>query len=214
MINKKDLFWVAVIGGLVGLLAQPIILNNIVGRPWAAAVSPLLLRFGVFIFFLVLAPVALSIAGFIGKKIPALYQFAKFAAVGALNTFVDIGVFNLEAILLGAAPSQMLFFVMKSFSFLMGTTNSYVWNKFWTFQSKTETHASEAVKFYTIAIGGYFLNVGTATLVYGLGGANPSVLWATVISPLAGVAIALFWDFFGYKLFVFKGPEAASGSVS
>jgi len=114
--TKKDFLCILVIGFAVGLLAQPII-GNLVSH------LSLALRFAVFFGFLVLAPLLLFIAYLIGKFIPVIYQFAKFAAVGTLNTFIDFGVLNLE-IFLFSASSGILYSVFKGISFLAATTNS------------------------------------------------------------------------------------------
>jgi putative flippase GtrA len=200
--TKRDTVLIIIIGAAVGLLGQPVIANVVKSAGG-------LVRVGFFLLMLIGAPVALYIASFIGKRLPSIYQFAKFAAVGVLNTMVDLGVFNLETLLLGTLPGTVLFAVFKAVSFLIATTNSYFWNKRWTFSSKTAANTGEVVKFYVIAILGGFVNVGVATLVKVLQPAGiSSALWVNDIAPLAGIIAVLFWNFFGYKLFVFKQAES------
>ena len=204
--NKRDLLLVTGIGALVGILVQPIIANvirdihNVIPAPIGV------IRTGSFVLFLLLAPFALFAAAQIGRFVPVIYQFAKFAAVGTLNSFVDLGVFNLETFLLGTLPTDITFAVFKAISFFIATTNSYVWNKYWTFGVTRTPEANEVVKFYSIAIAGGFLNVGVATLVKIAGG--PAVispeLWINVIAPIAGIFSVFIWNFMGYKFFVFK----------
>lgn len=213
--KKKDLLFVSVIGVAVGILAQPVLLNvirdihEVISAPFGV------IRTTVFIFFLVLAPFALSMASLIGKKIPVLYQFAKFAAVGSLNSFVDLGIFNLGTYLYGVDPellSNTAFFLFKSLSFLVATTNSYLWNKRWTFGDTSTSHADTIVKFYIITGSIYFLNTGMATLVKTNGplfGISPN-LWVNVLSPVAGIFSAMLVNFLSYKFFVFKKPNAPS----
>ena len=206
---KKDILLVTVIGAAVGLLIQPV-LTNIQALAYIAAYLPMsqfAWRIVIFFGFLILAPVALLIANFVGRYISVIYQFAKFAAVGTLNSFIDLGIFNLETMLYGATPSPGVFFVLKSISFLTATTNSYFWNKFWTFEAKSRPEATEAAKFYIIAIIGYGLNAGVATFVYSLGGADPSSLWTNIVSPFAGIFSAFLWNFLGYKFVVFAKKE-------
>ena len=38
----------------------------------------------------ILSVLGVFVASFLGRKIPALFQLAKFVLVGALNTFVDL----------------------------------------------------------------------------------------------------------------------------
>ncbi len=202
---KKDFQLVTVIGGLVGLLAQPI-LGSVPALQHAmqGSTAPLL-RIGVFLAFLFLAPTALFIASLLGKFVSAvLYQFAKFAAVGVLNTFVNVGVFNILTFLYGATPSGVVFSVIKGLSFIGATTNSFFWNKYWTFSAPGSSREKEATKFYIVAVGGFIIDNIVSTLVFKSGGTNPSNFWTNIVSPMSGVAGAFLWDFLGYKFLVFK----------
>jgi putative flippase GtrA len=199
--NKKDLLLVTIIGGAVGILVQPMI-QNLVTSP------TFFIRVGAFLGFLILAPLALTIAYFLSKILPVLYQFAKFGAVGVLNSFIDFGILNL-LIFLFSIGSGLWFSIFKAISFLCATTNSYFWNKYWTFESSNKPKVSEAAKFYTIAIIGGFLNVSVASLIFS--GINrpeyiPVNLWANVAA-LGGILSAFIWNFLGYKFVVFKKEE-------
>jgi putative flippase GtrA len=200
--NKKDLLLVTIIGGAVGILVQPMI-QNLVTSP------TFFIRIGAFLGFLILAPLALTIAYFLSKILPVLYQFAKFGAVGVLNSFIDFGILNL-LIFLFSIGSGLWFSIFKAISFLCATTNSYFWNKYWTFESSNKPKVSEAAKFYTIAIIGGFLNVSVASLIFS--GINrpeyiPVNLWANVAA-LGGILSAFIWNFLGYKFVVFKKEES------
>jgi putative flippase GtrA len=204
--NKKDLALVTVIGAAVGLLAQPI-LTNFTGEIHAIVPAPYgVIRTGVFVCFLLLAPFALWIASVIGKKLPTIYQFAKFAAVGSLNSFVDLGVFNLITSLWGGVPAPLIFAGFKAMSFLAATTNSFFWNKHWTFESSDKADAGQVAKFYSIAISGGVLNVLVATAIKSFGDSAglPVNLWGNIVAPIGGIFSALLWNFWGYKFFVFK----------
>ncbi len=206
--TSKDKKAILVIGAGVGILIQPV-LANLAGSlpPWFHLTLPV--RFGMFFFFLVFAPFALFVARLLARVMPGIYQFAQFAAVGTLNTFIDLGVLNLETLLYeGSVVSTPLFGLFKAFSFLCATTNSFFWNKYWTFNAKEKPHAGEVAGFYTVAVIGWILNVGTAIVVK-ISGPADSRVWTNLVAPLAGVAAAFLWDFFGFKYFVFKkGPPA------
>ncbi len=196
--SKKDFLLVTLIGALVGVLVQPIIVN-LVQQPSAA------LRLGLLLGFTILAPLALFIAALIAKFIPVIYQFAKFAAVGSLNTVIDFGVLNLEIFLSGIAGG-ILYSVFKGISFLVATTNSFFWNKFWTFESREQATAGQAFSFYLIAGLAWLVNVLVASFV--VNGLNRPLavspnLWAN-IGALAGIASSFLINFLGYKYFVFK----------
>jgi putative flippase GtrA len=195
---RKDLTCGFIIGGAVGLLIQPILANNI--SP--AHLTPVI-RIGIFFFFLVLAPLGLWIAKLISRWMPALYQFAQFGAVGTLNSFIDLGVLNIETHFNGTALiSNTLFATFKAVSFLFATTNSFVWNKYWTFNAKEKTNAKEVSTFYLVALVGWGLNVVAATLVKAYGPAT--TVWITVAAPIGGIIASFLWDFLGYKYLVFK----------
>ena len=211
--QKKDLWLVAIIGGAVGVLIQPLLLN-IRALDYLSAYLPLgvnILRVLVFVLFLVLAPVALGVAAWLGKRWASLYQFAKFAAVGSLNSFLDLGILNLEALLIRRDPQSLstgMFFVFKSVSFLFATTNSYLWNKFWTFGDRSRSHSQTVAVFFGITAVTYFLNTGVATFLKAQGplfGIEGN-LWAGFIAPVCGILVALFANFFSYKYLVFRQP--------
>lgn len=214
--NKKDLKLVAIIGGLVGLLAQPVLANVIdkVQGPLGEiglSVPDIALRIGLFLFFVILAPIALWVAYKVSKIVAVVYQFAKFGAVGSLNSFVDLGFFNLLTLIF-TLPAQGSFGYagFKALSFLAATTNSYFWNRKWTFESKTEANAGEAAKFYTIAIMSGLLNVGVASLVNVAQPASMDAeVWGNIVAPICGILSSFIFNFLGYKFIVFKKPALA-----
>ena len=203
--TKKDITLSFIIGGAVGVLFQPIISNFSSGMSALAALSLTQLRIVSFFVFLFGAPAALYVFYLLSRLIPVLYQFAKFASVGVLNTVVDLGVFNLETFFYGSLPAAAVFSVFKAISFLGATTNSYFWNKYWTFSSNSAPQAGEVIKFYAIAIIGGFLNVAVATAVRT---ANPQFISPNVlvnlVAPLSGILVVFLWNFIGYKYVVFK----------
>jgi putative flippase GtrA len=201
MMTRKDFFAGLGIGGGVGLLIQPILVNNLP----ASIPLTLAMRIGLFVFFLLFAPFALWIASLISKLWKGLYQFAQFAAVGTLNSFIDIGVFNLETFLYGSSLiGNVLFAAFKAVSFLCATTNSFFWNKNWTFNDADEkANTGKVAGFYTIALIGWVVNVGVATLVK-MSGPAGSHVWVNIVAPLGGIAASFAWNFIGYKYFVFK----------
>ena len=207
--KRGDFLKVFVIGLLVGLLIQPI-LSNVVGGGLT-----LTLRLAVLVGFALLAPLALAVAYAMNKFWHSVYQFAQFAAVGTLNTFVDIGVFNLEALFYGsAAIGTIAFAFFKAISFMFATTNSFFWNKYWTFHSMDEARAGQVASFYAVAVGGLILNTGAGTLI---NAARPTGLsdaalrlWSHLVAPGAGVVASFLWNFLWYKYVVFKTTRIAS----
>ncbi len=200
--SRRDLIRILIIGAGVGLLIQPILANNLSAHALGYLTPPV--RAGIFLFFLLFAPFALWIAKLLTRWFSGLYQFAQFAAVGTLNSFLDVGIFNLETFLNGTALiGNGLFAVFKAISFLCATTNSFIWNKYWTFGVQEKASAKEVTGFYTVALVGWALNVGAATIVKSTGPAN-STVWVNIVAPLAGVVASFIWDFFGFKYLVFR----------
>lgn len=209
--NKKDYYLVSLIGFLVGLLVLlplanlGIKINFFVG---------LISVFG----FTLFAPLALWLLKVLSHFFPILEQFSKFAAVGTLNTLLDLGILNLLIFLSGIA-SGVFYAVFKAISFLVATTNSYFWNKFWTFQSRLPVTVGEYVRFALFTLVGALINVSVASLIVNVVGhpANWSPkLWANV-GALVAVAASFLWNFLSYKNIVFKSkinPSAGGQNSS
>ena len=196
-IQRKDFYIVSVIGFLVGWLAL-LPAQNI-----GMEITPSVILFSV-VGFTLFAPCALFLFKLLSKTWGVFAQFGKFAAVGTLNTLLDIGVLNLLIIIGGIQGAS--FMVFKTISFLVATTNSYGWNKFWIFQNDLPAVRKEYGKFLFFTCIGMFINVSIATfLVSGVGpvGGVGEEIWAN-IAALIAVFVSLVWNFLSYKHIVFK----------
>lgn len=133
-------------------------------------------------------------------------QFLKFASVGVLNTAVDFGILNLLMWFFQIFQGLWLgLFVIISFT--AAATNSYFWNKHWTFQDHEKNNPTkEFTKFFLISLGGAFINFlvvySLTTFVTPLFDLSPS-LWANGAKILA-TGLAWIWNFSGYKFWVFR----------
>jgi len=196
---KKDFTLVTIIGFLVGwLVLFPA--HNI-----GLSLSPLFIAASV-LGFTLLAPLALLVLKFLGRTWSVFEQFGKFAAVGTLNTLIDLGILNLFIFLTGISGGYP-FAGFKTVSFLFATTNSYFWNKLWTFQSKTPITGTEYARFLLFTLVGTLLNVSVASLIVNGMGAPSGIsenLWAN-IGALVAVAVSFLWNFISYRRIVFKG---------
>lgn len=200
-INRTDFYLVSFIGASFALFSVPILINLNISPIPITFTSVIILM----IFFVIFANIALGVAGLIGKYIPVIFQIAKFAAVGAFNTFLDWGVLNLLIAITGIA-SGIGFSFFKGISFIIAAISAYFWNKYWTFDSEKKSDKEEVGRFILISVSGFIINVGLASLIIFL------FKTTTLVTPeqLANIAAAcatlasLVWNFLGYKLFVFK----------
>lgn len=212
--SKKDYLFGAAAGFFIGLLILPILKT-------AKPDLFLMLQFVIIPLFTITIPLGLVIASWISRKIPIIWQLAKFVVIGVLNTLVDIGA--LAYMLSLAAASQypvashdilftlfvpIAFFTLyKSISFFIANANSYVWNKYWTFGSNEEKKSStEFIQFLIVSLIGFLINIVAASLIFSffhkIGGLT-SDQWA-LIGAATGSISGLAWNFIGYKFIVFK----------
>lgn len=85
----------------------------------------------------------------------------------------------------------------------MAVTNSYFWNKLWTFQSPVPANVKEYIRFAFATFLGLLINVGVASVVVKLGASSNFELWAN-IGGLTATFASLFWNFIAYRYIVFK----------
>lgn len=198
-LTSRDLFFAALNGFIIGLLA-PFIFNNL---GTALPLSPI--WFGMIIA--ILAALGVAFGFWLGKVVrPFFYQLAKFGLVGVGNTVIDAGIFSL-LIFLSGITNGFYISAFRTFSVFIAIVNSYLWNKYWSFQkNESEEVPKEFTHFVAISLVGMIINVGiTSFLVNILGpqaGLSPTA-WAT-LAGIIPVPVVLVWNFVGYKLFVFK----------
>ncbi len=206
--KKKDILVGLVIGCLIGILALATIKNieSVIQERFSwfnlKMIYPLPL------IMPILAVIGLFAAQILAKKIKTIWQFAKFALVGALNTFVDLGILNLLIFLGGAGvPQGMLYGFFKFISFSAAATNSYFWNKSWTFEKGGQIKGKEFAGFYLATGVGALINVGVALFFVKITGpllGMNELLWAGIIAPFIGVFAGFIWNFLAYKFIIFK----------
>jgi putative flippase GtrA len=213
-LSKKDIIFSLILGELsawflIFVIKNPYvtefkgleILENVVW--YLPLIFPVLFLLGIFVCYL------------ISRLVAVFFQIGKFVETGVLNTLVDIGILNLLVWFSGITAGAWLI-PLNTLSFLCATTNSYYWNKFWTFKkggspnlisdSPSRKWAPEFVQFLVISGIGWGINTGIV------------VLGATFLGPLVDVSaggwlnimkitatlVAMCWNFIGYKFIVFK----------
>ena len=196
----RDILLALVVGFLTGALAIPVVINLGLGST---------IRVPLFLLPVIVAAlfaIALMVASLVADRAPSLFEFSKFAVVGVLNSGVDFGILNLLMLLTGVS-SGAGFLAFKSVSVTLGVINSYLWNKYWTFNTSTSADARrEFMAFMVVTLIAVGVNVAGADVIVNVIGAPAGFstkLWAN-IGAISGAGLTLFTNFFGYKFFVFK----------
>ncbi|MCD9023963.1 GtrA family protein [Cohnella silvisoli] len=122
-------------------------------------------------------------------------RIAKFALVGGLNTGVDFAVFCALVYAAGMATIWA-----QTISYAAGLINSYLLNRYWTFQVNGQRSLTEMLRF--ILINALAFGAATAVLL-GLEKLGLESAWAKI----ASVVCSLVVNYLGYRLWVFRGME-------
>ncbi len=196
MLTRRDYLIVVLVGFFTGVFAVPTVVNLGI-RSYTVLMSlplavPILFAFG------------LWWGKFLSRWFAFFAQFAKFAAVGFLNTAIDFGVLNILSLATGVTKGFILGGVNVP-GFTLAVVNSYFWNKYWVFKGR-ESVASELPKFLAVTFIGLLINSGLivliTTYVTPLLGFQASV-WLNLAKVFA-TTVSLMWNFAGYKFLVFK----------
>ena len=150
----------------------------------------------------IISLLGMTVAYFLGKKLAILWQLAKFALVGVLNTAIDFGTLNflIAATNITSGPSII---PIKALAFSTAVLNSYFWNRRWVFEG---AKSGNFALFFAVTALGIAVN---ALVVFVITTYIPPiivkdrVLWANAANILATV-ISMVWNFLGYRLVVFK----------
>ncbi|MDP3901870.1 MAG: GtrA family protein [bacterium] len=197
---KNDYFLVSLIGIGFGILLVPV-LENINPGFWSLT----FLNVGLLVMsFFIFANAALWVGGITGHNWPAMWQFTKFAAIGSFNAILDLSILNLLSLIFQVYQGPMII-IFNVISFSIAVTNSYIFNKFWTFRNVDPINRGEYIKFVLASFGGLVINTaivyGLTTFIQLTGISLP--LWEN-IAKLIAVAPSLLWNFMAYRLVVFK----------
>jgi putative flippase GtrA len=123
-------------------------------------------------------------------------QFMRFFITGSINAAIDFIVY------LGLTRSfhfwQQHLVWATGVAFVVANTNSYFMNRYWTFQSRTQSKKMEYGKFLTVSLIGLGINVVTFHYL---------VYWFSLHDVFAKVVVAgivLVWNFSANKFWTFK----------
>jgi putative flippase GtrA len=124
-----------------------------------------------------------------------LKELSRFSIVGVLNTFMDFAVFTIFQSLLGVS-----YVLSQVAGYSVGITNSFIFNKNWTFNGRTANKktAYEFIQFLSINLISLIITVLFMKLL--VHDFNFNVYLSKIIVTL----IAQVTNFLGYKLWVFN----------
>lgn len=158
-------------------------------------------------------------------KVETTKQVGKFAIVGVINTLVDVVILNILVYLGFTAVFiifQQEFLIANVISVAVAIINSFILNKFWTFQANGESLYLQIIKFLVITIIGMFVfhQLIFNGIYYGLPWISEFAVSivhflrlnsifsdqfiALNFSKAIAIAASLIWNFIGYKFIVFK----------
>ena len=131
-------------------------------------------------------------------------RVAKFLIVGVVNTAINLVVLNLLIFATGQGRTGVWFTVYQTIGFLFATVNSYLLNKYWTFNHLQNKSVSEYTIFFFVSFVGLLLNVGAASMVVSV--MHKSVIVGSLeeklmpsLASLFGTVVSWLWNYNGYK---------------
>ena len=129
-------------------------------------------------------------------KYPSTKQFTKFVIVGLVNTAIDFFIYF--SLTRGTDFFEQHLLSANIIAFSIAATNSFFWNKKWTFRDQGKNYHVQYSKFLIVSIGGLILSQG----IFVIGVHYLKI--SDIITKLAAVAIVTFWNFALNKLWTFK----------
>lgn len=148
-----------------------------------------------------------AVAGLASRS--AVGQFLRYVLVGLINTTVDFGILNLEILLTGIHQGAWLV-LFNTVSFTCALVNSYFLNRSWTFRSERGGSILFA-QFVLVSVGGLLINDGGIYLLTTI--SHPWIGTSPVLhvdeAKIATVVVSWAWNFFLYRLWVFRAHESS-----
>jgi putative flippase GtrA len=127
----------------------------------------------------------------------------RFGCVGCLNTMFDFGIFSLLNILFG-----FNYVISQIVSYSSGTLNSYLFNKFWTFNDTRTNKKTPMEIIQFIVVNSASLGVSLIGLSILLKDKSMNPFFAKIFS----MVLAQVVNFLGYRFWVFGRIEKSKHS--
>jgi putative flippase GtrA len=132
-----------------------------------------------------------------------IWQFVRFCFVGSLNAVIDFVVLDLLLWLYPTNDTAKVL-IFNSVAVLLAATNSFFWNKYWTFRNRQRISMAEVGRFVVVAGATALLNDALMLLLTMLFPQvmNSSLIGANLLK-LGAIAGTTSVSFFGMRLWVF-----------
>lgn len=131
------------------------------------------------------------------------WQFARFALVGCLNTTVDVLVLN-GLLWLWPAQGEARLLLFNTLAYACGALNSFVFNRYWTFQPAGRPNTREGTRFLLVTLAAMACNdliLWVMSTILRPEHLN-QVLWANG-SKVAAIGGTILVSYLGMRLWVF-----------
>lgn len=202
--HARDYEYALVIGLIIGIALLPT-LNNLQVLQRFNGVSQTYVHAAIVLGLPILALAGVFVARLIFSRITILWQFVKFGLIGVSNTALNFGVLNLMVQKTNITRG-LTYDMFAALAFLVALINSYVWNSHWSFQNNNARTAKEFFQFFLVTFVGLLINVGVNHFV--TSNVSPvaglsAVQWDNIANLIATLVV-MFWNFSGFKFFVFK----------
>jgi putative flippase GtrA len=138
-----------------------------------------------------------------------IWQFVRFGLVGCVNTTIDLLVLNCLLWLWPAQDTARLL-LCNAIAYACGALNSFVFNRYWTFQREGRPDAREGARFLLVALAAIACNdfiLWFMSKILHPTYLNPT-LW-TNISKVAATGGTILVSYLGMRLWVFVQSSRA-----
>lgn len=162
-----------------------------------------------------------------GSKAKEVERFLKFAAIGTLGAFIDLGVSNLlMATFLSPEDSLgntdvLNVGIASTISFVLAVSSNFFWNRYWTYpDSRSRPLRQQVIQFFFVSIIGWlarivWIAVATVplsgfvvTLLSGMDLPNRVVLQiGATLAIFIGIFVVMIWNFFVNRYWTFSDVD-------
>ena len=141
-----------------------------------------------------------------------LKRFAKFGLIGVLNTLVDLGVFWLMDRIIGDGPRVVLLgtavlagpYISNLISYLAGNINSFLWNRFWTFEKKGSISGRELGRYLVTSLGYVVLSTLCLAVFMELLEGRAAAEHVPMLAKVPTICVTMVYNYLLNKLWVFR----------